>query len=397
MYYFSRAVNSVHSEDIKRLMRQSSGPDLISFAGGMPNNDLFPIQQIDEIYAGLTESVKKSCFQYGPTSGHPALLSSVRQRLLKKGLPDTGNRLLITTGSLQAISIITQEFINEGDVVLTENPCFVGALSVFETYGAEVHGIPIDENGIQIEKLERKIATLDKKPKFLYLTPNFHNPAGITYSLERRKKLLEYLDGKDIIVLEDDAYSDLYFNPEHESMVRPLKAYVGYDVDIIYTGSFSKILGPGFRLGFMYASPEISEKAETVKQALDACTSNFMQILASEFSNEHYLDPYLAYLRNEYRERKSMLQHALNKYMPETVQWTEPLGGFYFWLRFPKGFSSTELFERARVRGVVFVTGRTFDPHNERDNCLRLAFSNMPRKHIEPGIRILSEEIRDLL
>ncbi len=397
MYYFSRAVNSVHSEDIKRLMRQSSGPDLISFAGGMPNNDLFPIQQIDEIYAGLTESVKKSCFQYGPTSGHPALISSVRQRLLKKGLPDSGNRLLITTGSLQAISIITQEFINEGDVVLTENPCFVGALSVFETYGAEVHGIPIDENGIQIEKLERKISVLDKKPKFLYLTPNFHNPAGITYSLERRKKLLEYLDGKDIIVLEDDAYSDLYFNPEHESMVRPLKAHVGYDVDIIYTGSFSKILGPGFRLGFMYASPEISEKAETVKQALDACTSNFMQILASEFSDEHYLDPYLAYLRNEYSERKSMLQHALNKYMPEPVQWTEPLGGFYFWLRFPEGFSSTELFERARVRGVVFVTGRTFDPHNDRDNCLRLAFSNMPRKHIEPGIRILSEEIRNLL
>ena len=397
MYYFSRAVNSVHSEDIKRLMRQSSGPDLISFAGGMPNNDLFPIRQIDEIYAGLPESVKKSCFQYGPTSGHPALLSSVRQRLLKKGLPDGANRLLITTGSLQAISIITQEFINEGDVVLTENPCFVGALSVFETYGAEVHGIPIDENGIQIEKLERKIKSLDKKPKFLYLTPNFHNPAGITYSLERRKKLLEFLDGKDIIVLEDDAYSDLYFNPENELMVRPLKAHAGYDVDVIYTGSFSKILGPGFRLGYMYASPEVSEKAETIKQALDACTSNFMQILASEFSNEEYLYPYLAFLRNEYGERKSMLQEALRKYMPKQVQWTEPLGGFYFWLRFPQDFSSTELFEKTRDRGVVFVTGRTFDPHNVRDNCLRLAFSNMPRKHIEPGIRILSEEIRGLL
>jgi DNA-binding transcriptional MocR family regulator len=397
MYYFSRAVNSVHSEDIKRLMRQASGPDLISFAGGMPNNDLFPIRQIDAIYDELSESIKKSCFQYGPTSGHPTLLASVRQRLLKKGLPAEGNRLLITTGSLQAISIITQEFIDEGDVVLTENPCFVGALSVFETYGAEVHGIPIDENGIQVEELERKIESLDKKPKFLYLTPNFHNPAGITYSFERRRKLLEFLDGQDIIVLEDDAYSDLFFDPEHEELVRPLKAYAGYDVDIIYTGSFSKILGPGFRLGFMYASPEVSEKAETVKQALDACTSNFMQILASEFSHDKYLDPYLAFLRNEYRERKSILQKAMNEFMPDGVKWTEPLGGFYFWLRFPEGFSSTELFENCRERGVVFVTGRTFDPHNERDNCLRLAFSNMPRKHIEPGIRILAEEIRKLL
>lgn len=378
-------------------MRQASGPDLISFAGGMPNNDLFPIRQIDAIYDELSESIKKSCFQYGPTSGHPTLLASVRQRLLKKGLPAEGNRLLITTGSLQAISIITQEFIDEGDVVLTENPCFVGALSVFETYGAEVHGIPIDENGIQVEELERKIEALDKKPKFLYLTPNFHNPAGITYSFERRRKLLEFLDGQDIIVLEDDAYSDLFFDPEHEELVRPLKAYAGYDVDIIYTGSFSKILGPGFRLGFMYASPEVSEKAETVKQALDACTSNFMQILASEFSHDKYLDPYLAFLRNEYRERKSILQKAMNEFMPDGVKWTEPLGGFYFWLRFPEGFSSTELFENCRERGVVFVTGRTFDPHNERDNCLRLAFSNMPRKHIEPGIRILAEEIRKLL
>ena len=397
MYYFSRAVNSVHSEDIKRLMRQASGPDLISFAGGMPNNDLFPIHEIDEIYAGLPESLKKSCFQYGPTSGHPTLLSSVRERLLKKGLPDSGNRLLITTGSLQAISIITQEFIDEGDVVLTENPCFVGALSVFETYGAEVHGIPIDRDGIKVPALHRKIESLDKKPKFLYLTPNFHNPAGITYSLDRRRELLEFLDGRDIIVLEDDAYSDLYFDPNFSRLVKPLKAHDEYDIDIIYTGSYSKILGPGFRLGYMYASPEISEKAETVKQALDACTSNFMQILASAFTSDNYLEPYLAFLRKEYRERKEMLDKALWEYMPEQVQWTSPLGGFYFWLRFPDYFSSTELFEKSRERGVVFVTGRTFDPHNERDNCLRLAFSNMPRKHIEPGVRILSEEIRKLL
>ena len=397
MYYFSRAVNSVHSEDIKRLMRQASGPDLISFAGGMPNNDLFPVREIDEIYASLSEALKKSCFQYGPTPGHPALLSSVKRRLLQKGLPEDNNRLLITTGSLQAISIITQEFINEGDIVLTENPCFVGALSVFETYGAEVHGIPIDEDGIQVEALHRRIETLTRKPKFIYLNPNFHNPAGITYSAERRRELLKYLSGKDIIILEDDAYSDLYFNPYNSSLVRPLKAHKGYDVDIIYTGSYSKILGPGFRLGYMYASPEISEKAETVKQALDACTSNFMQILAGRFTSGHYLERYLEFLRKEYRERKTLLQDALEAYMPEPVQWTEPLGGFYFWLRFPPGFSSTDLFERSRERGVVFVTGRTFDPHNTRDNCLRLAFANMPRKHIEPGVRILADEIKKML
>lgn len=397
MYDFSRAVNSAHSEDIKRLMRQSSGPGLISFAGGMPNNDLFPTRQIDEIYKGLPEVLKKVCFQYGSTSGYPELIEAVTGRLVEKGLPQEDNRLLITTGSLQAISIITQEFIDEGDVILTENPCFVGALSVFETYGAEIHGIPIDEDGIVIQALLDKIDSLERRPKFLYVTPNFHNPAGITYSLQRRKDLLRALHGTEIIILEDDAYSDLYFKSEDSPRVRPLKAHVGYDVDIIYTGSFSKILGPGFRLGYMYASPEIFEKAETVKQALDACTSNFMQILAAEFLKGGYLDPYLEFLRKEYRERRDLLLSALQRHMPDEVSWTEPLGGFYSWVRLPDRTNSTELFESCREKGVVFVTGRTFDPHNQRDNCLRLSFSNMPRKDIEPGIEILAQAIREML
>ena len=394
MYEFSRAVNSMHSEDIKKLMRQSSGEDLISFAGGMPNNDLFPINGIDEIYNALSEETKKLCFQYGPTSGYPPLIKSVSERLIAKGLPAGDNKLLITTGSLQAISLIVQEFIDEGDVVLTENPCFVGALSVFETYGAEVHAIPIDEDGIQIDALITKIESLEKKPKILYLTPNFHNPAGILYSLERRKKLLKALSGRGIIILEDDAYNDLYFCEDDEKLTKPLKAYKGYDVEVIYTGSFSKILGPGFRLGYMYASPEIFDKAETIKQALDACTSNFMQILAERFVSGHYLEPYLEFLRGEYRSRKNLLQEALVKYMPPEVCWTEPKGGFYCWLRFPSEISSTDVFRECLQKGVVFVTGRTFDPYNVKDDRIRLSFSNMPKKDIEPGIKILADVLQ---
>jgi DNA-binding transcriptional MocR family regulator len=197
--------------------------------------------------------------------------------------------------------------------------------------------------------------------------------------------------------LEDDAYSDLYFNPEDSALTKPLKAHVGYDVDIIYTGSFSKVLGPGFRLGYMYASAEIFDKAETVKQALDACTSNFMQILAVEFMTGGYLEPYLDLLRQEYRERKDRLQKALAEHMPDEVKWTEPKGGFYYWLRLPKRISSSELFDSCRERGVVFVSGRTFDPHNLKDNCLRLSFSNMPKKDIAPGVEILAQGIRELL
>jgi len=397
MISFSNAVNSMHSEDIKLLMRQSSGKNMISFAGGMPNNDLFPVKQIDEIYNNLPEDIKKLCFQYGPTSGYPPLIKSLETYLGKKGLPVKNNKILISTGSLQAISIITQEFVNEGDIILTENPSFVGALSVFETFGAKIHSIPIDKDGIDILALKKKIASLDVTPKFLYVTPNYHNPAGIIYSPQRKKQLLEVLAGTGIILIEDDAYSDLYFNEAEKYLTKPMKSYGVKDVEIIYTGSFSKILGPGFRLGYMLASPEIFEKAETIKQALDACTSNFMQILGNEFLAQHKLEGYLDFLRAEYLERKNLLQKNLEKYMPEEITWNEPKGGFYIWLKLPKHIKSTHIFEESVNKGVVFVTGRTFDPASKKDDRLRLSFSNMPKNSIEEGVRVLAQAIKKVL
>ena len=397
MYVFSRAVNSKHSEDIKLLMKQSSKDGLISFAAGMPNNDLFPVKEIDEILSNLSDEMKKSCFQYGPTSGYPPLVNSLQKMMLKRGLTIGSDKVLVTTGSLQAISIITQEFVNEGDVILTECPCFVGALSVFETYRAKIIGIPIDHQGIDIEALKEAISNLTQKPKFLYITPNFHNPAGIIYTEERRRALLEVLSGTDIILIEDDAYGDLYFDDKEAPLTRPIKAYKGYDVDIIYTGSFSKILGPGFRLGYMLASQEIFEKAETVKQALDACTSNFMQILANEFIERGYLEPYLTFLRKEYCERYEMLHTSMKKHLPAGLTWNVPKGGFYVWLKLPESISATSLFKDCLSQGVVFVTGRTFDPESIKDNYLRLSFSNMPKDSIEKGVFLLANVIKEHL
>lgn len=394
MYDFSRSVNSMHAEDIKILMKQSSRTGLISFAGGMPNNDLFPIRQMDEIYRELPDELKKLCFQYGPTTGYPPLVASLQKFLKKKDLPVDKNKILVTTGSLQAISIITQEFVNEGDVILTENPCFVGAISIFETYGAKIISIPIDKDGIDISALKETLSGLKTKPKLFYVTPNFHNPAGIVYTEERRKELMEVLSGSDIILLEDDAYGDLYFDDSAVSLVRPMKSYKNFNVEVIYTGSFSKIIGPGLRLGYMLASPEIFDKAESIKQALDACTSNFMQILANQFLSEGYLGPYLSFLRSEYKDRKEILHHNLMKYMPSQITWNEPKGGFYIWLKLPEGINSTEIFKECLPKGVVFVTGRTFDPHNKKDDRLRLSFSNMAKEDIEKGVIIMAETIK---
>jgi DNA-binding transcriptional MocR family regulator len=348
---------------------------------------------MDEIYRGLPDALKKLCFQYGPTAGYPPLVASLQEFLKKKDLPVTQNKILVTTGSLQAISIITQEFVNEGDVILTENPCFVGAISIFETYGARIISVPIDKNGIDIRALKDTLAGLDVKPKLFYVTPNFHNPAGIIYTEERRKALMEVLSGRDIILLEDDAYGDLYFDDRDVSLVTPMKTYKDFDVEVIYTGSFSKIIGPGLRLGYMLASPEIFDKAESIKQALDACTSNFMQILANQFLSKGYLEPYLTFLRKEYKERKDLLHNNLIKYMPSQISWNEPKGGFYIWLKLPEEISSTEIFDRCLQKGVVFVTGRTFDPHNVKDDRLRLSFSNMAKDDIEKGVIIMAEII----
>ncbi|WP_166963429.1 aminotransferase-like domain-containing protein [Yeosuana marina] len=397
MYAFSNAVNSRHSEDIKLLMSQASGKSLISFSGGMPNNDLFPVKHIDDIYNSLPSDKKKLCFQYGPTPGYPPLIKSLQDYLKNKGLPVDENKILITTGSLQAISIITQEFVNEGDIILTENPCFVGALSVFETMGATIESIPIDHDGIDIKALKTKIATLKQIPKFLYVTPNYHNPAGIIYTPERKKELLEVLCGTGIILIEDDAYSDLYFDETEKHLTKPMKSYGYKDVDIIYTGSFSKILGPGFRLGYMLCSQEIFEKAESIKQALDACTSNFMQILANEFLAQDKLKTYLNFLRSEYLERKNLLQSNLEKYMPKEITWNEPKGGFYIWLKLPEHIKSTDIFKESIKEGVVFVTGRTFDPASKKDDRLRLSFSNMPKESIEKGVIILAESVKKVL
>ncbi len=396
-YLFSHMVNSMHAEDVKLLMKQSSGKSMISFAGGMPNNDLFPVKQIDEIYNSLPDNLKKLCFQYGPTSGFPPLIKSLEKYLEKKGLPIKSDKILVTTGSLQAISIITQAFVNKGDIILTESPCFVGALTVFETYGADIQGVPIDENGIIISELKSKIDSLDKIPKFLYITPNYHNPAGIIYSPERKKALLDALSGTGIILLEDDAYNDLYFKEDEKYLTKPIKSYESTDVEIIYTGSFSKILGPGFRLGYMLASPEIFDKSETIKQALDACTSNFNQILANEFLKQGKLDSYLDFLRNEYAERKEILIKSLEKFMPNKVMWNEPKGGFYVWLTLPKNINSTTIFKESVKKGVVFVTGRTFDPKSKKDDCFRLAFSNVPKEDIEKGVKILSGAVKKVL
>jgi DNA-binding transcriptional MocR family regulator len=379
-------------------MGLATRPDIISFAGGMPGNELFPVEDIDEIYNHLPLDSKQTAFQYGPTPGYPPLLESLKEYLQKKGMAVEKNKLMITTGSLQAINILAKVFIDPEDVVVTENPCFIGGISAFKSYQAILHGIDLDENGINLELLKSFLRqSKSKPPKFIYLTPNFHNPAGTLYTEERKKDLVPILQEHDVLLVEDDAYGELYFDDEARKRIIPLKTLYENDLSICYTSTFSKILGPGFRLGWMLVPPEIYQKAELCKQSMDACSPNFTQVLANEFLRSGKMELYIQKMRLIYKRRKDTMAGAIRKYFPEEITWMEPKGGFYIWLKLPPKLDIMAVLKSSIEKGAVFVIGKTFDPEGKDNSHFRLAYSHTPEDKIEKGIQILGDCLKEEL
>jgi 2-aminoadipate transaminase len=398
MRYFSHCVNSLRTSEIRDLMSLATRPDIISFAGGMPDNKLFPIEEIDEIYNALPLDVKQTAFQYGPTPGYPPLLDSLKEYLRKKGMPVETNTLMITTGSLQAINILAKVFIDPEDLIVTENPCFIGGISAFRSYEARLQGIDLDDDGINIQSLKSFLDQSNQRPpKFIYLTPNFHNPAGALYTEQRKKELMPVLQEHELLLVEDDAYGELYFDEEARKRVVPMKTLYENELDICYTSSFSKILGPGFRLGWMLVPPEIYQKAELCKQSMDACSPNFTQVLAHEFLRSGKMELYIKKMRGVYKLRKDTMADAIRKYFPEEIQWVEPRGGFYMWLKLPPKIDLLSVLKSSIEQGAVFVIGKTFDPQGNDNSHFRLAYSNTSEEKIEKGIHILGDCLKNAM
>ena len=397
MHTFSNSVKNLRSSEIRDLMSLANKPGMILFSGGMPDNDLFPLKEIDAIYNNLTPQEKKIAMQYGPTNGLPQLIESLTLFLENKGLPVSENKIMITTGSLQAINILAKAFINPGDTIIVENPCFIGAISAFNSYEANIVSVPLTENGIAIDQLESLLKELKEKPKFIYLTPNFHNPAGTLYTSETKQKLIELLNGAGIPIIEDDVYSDLYFNEEDKNDLKTFKEINPKGIDVCYTGSFSKIIGPGLRLGWMLVPDAIYEKCELIKQTFDACSPSFTQVIADKFLQSGIADTYIENVRVEYRKRAEAMINALNQHLPDEVTFTAPRGGFYIWLKLPENIDSTDILKKAIEKGVVFVSGKTFDPHGKANNYIRLSYCNTSVEKINKGILLVVDAIKEVL
>ncbi len=396
MTKFAAAINNLRTSEIRDLMKLATKPGIISFAGGMPGNDLFPLDTVEQIFKNLNLSEKQMAMQYGPTPGLPPLIESLSDFLRKKGFPVDSNKLMITTGSLQAINILAKAFVDPGDNVIVENPCFIGAISAFKSYQANILGVPLQSDGISVEGLKAILNENNKKPGFVYLTPNFHNPAGILYDARVKHEVIDLLSGMDIPLIEDDVYSDLYFYEEDKENLKSIKVVDPKGLEVCYAGSFSKILGPGLRLGWMLVPPNIYQKCELIKQSIDACSPSFTQVLADKFIRSGAIYSYMAFAREEYKKRAEAMVASLEKYLPEYVKWSRPRGGFYIWLELPEHTDTTEILKKAVERGAVFVTGKTFDPNGKINNNMRISYCNTSIEMIHKGIPVVADAIRDV-
>ena len=381
---------------IKGLFGAMNDPETISFGGGAPASDALPVEQIREIANDVLVRGSRGveALQYGPVQGVKQLREIVAEKLLApKGVSACAEDILIVNGGLETMNLLSQVFINPGDVILCESPTFVHCVEIFEMFEAKCIGCRTDDLGINPEDVERKI--LEYHPKFVYVIPTFQNPTGKTLPADRRKALADLGIKYDVIILEDDPYRDLRYSGEE---LKPIKAYdkTGHTV---LANSFSKIFSPGSRLGYVYADHRIIEKLIDAKSATNSHTSMLPQILCAEFFARGYFDEHLKKLCAIHKQRRDAMMSALEKYMPEGTKWVFPDGGLFSWVELPGGIDTAELLKEAAAYKVAFIAGASFFVGNtgEGKNCMRISFGNVTPEKIDIGMKRLGDLIKSKL
>ncbi len=401
---YAQRIKNVHSSAIRELLKITQNPEIISFAGGLPAPDVFPVERFREACSKVLASQAKQALQYGATEGYEPLREMIARHTSRYGVKAKPENVMITSGSQQALDLIGKLLINSGDRVLVEAPTYLGALQAFNVYGAEYVCVPSDNDGLRTDLLE---APLRSGPKFMYVLPNFQNPGGTTLAEGRRHQLVLLAERYGIPIVEDDPYGQLRYEGEHLPPLvaldrENLRRDDGYSMgNVIYLSTFSKTLSPGLRMGWIVAPPEVITKLVQLKQGADLHTSTFGQMVAYEVARDGFLDEHIKVIRRVYGERRDVMLHALQEYCPPEVTWTHPLGGLFLWVTLPEGMDSHRLFDAALKENVAFVPGDSFYSGNgyasEGLRHLRLNFSNAPPEQIREGVRRLALAIRNQL
>lgn len=394
--YSDRAKRVVASE-IREILKMITDPDLISFAGGMPNPESFPVDAIKEIVDKVLVESPSVTLQYGVTEGYDPFRQTLADYMGPQGVKCSAENILVTSGATQVIDLCAQILLQRGRRVITESPSFLASLLDFKSYEVEIDDIKMDDNGIIVDALEDQLENLERKdlhPSLLYVIPNFQNPTGVTLSEPRRKKLIDLANDYDFLILEDDPYGALRFGGE---TVPPIKAFDDSD-RVIYASSFSKILSPGMRLGWVVAHPEIVRKLAIMKQTADVHANMLCQRVANEYVSAGYLAKQLPIIRTLYGRKQKVMLAALAKYFPKEAKWTHPEGGMFLWATLPQSIDTFELFPKAIAMKVAYVHGRLFYPNGGGSNEMRLNFTHAEDDLIAEGIRrlggLISEQLR---
>ncbi len=380
---------------IREILKLLQNPDMISFAGGLPAPETFPVDDLKEITLEVLEKNGADSLQYGSTEGDTHLREMLVKRHNEQGLNINVENLIITTGSQQALDIIAKIFIDIGDYVVCGLPSYLGGLNAFSVYGARLKGITLDEDGMKPDELEDTIIhlkELGKKPKFIYIIPDFQNPAGITIPNSRRLKIIEIADKYDLLIIEDCPYRDIRFEGEPQKLMNELDT----SGRVITLFTFSKILAPGFRVGWVIGHPDLLDKIVMAKQTADLCTSTFVQKIIARYIEKGLLEKNLKKTIDLYRIRRTHMVNCFKKYMPPEVKWTTPQGGLFLFVSLPSGIDTDLIFRKSIENNVAFVTGSTFFCNNSGHNTMRLNFSFSDNNKIETGVkrlaRVISEE-----
>lgn len=397
---YALRTDNMRSSAIRELLKLTSLPDVISFAGGLPAPEVFPIEKFKEAADVVLTEMGESALQYGTTEGYLPLREMIARNASKYGIQISADNVLITSGSQQALDLLGRIFINRGDRVLVESPTYLGAIQAWNAYGVKYVTIPFDEDGMRTDLLESRLRT---GIKFIYVLPNFQNPTGVTLSRERRKQLVNMADAYGVPIVEDDPYGQLRYEGKHLPPVVVLddemraKEVPMYSGNVIYTSTFSKILAPGLRLAWVVAPSEVIVKLVQAKQGADLHTSTFNQYLAYQVANNEWMKSHICLIRKTYRERRDVMIQALEQYMPEGVHWTKPKGGLFLWVTLPKAIDTEKIFAKAVEAKVAFVPGGSFHPLGGGENTMRLNFSNTKPELTTEGIKRLAKVIKDQL
>lgn len=398
-YRYAQRTQRMKASAIRELLKLTEQPDVISFAGGLPAPDVFPVDEFKRACNFVLENKGAQALQYGTTEGYVPLREMIARYTNRLGIGVSVDNILITSGSQQALDLLGKIFINHGDRILVENPTYLGAIQAWNAYGADYIPVVLDDEGMDTRVLEE---ALRKGPKFIYVLPNFQNPTGVTLTLERRKQLIKLADQYGVPIIEDDPYGQLRYEGEHLPAVEQLDSQMrdkthAYTGNVIYLSTFSKILAPGIRLAWVIAPTDVIEKLVLAKQGADLHTSTFNQIVAHEVGQHGYLDRHVKLIQDVYRERRNMMIESLEENMPNGVTWTNPQGGLFLWMNLPEQINTLDMFKDAVNEKVAYVPGANFYACGGGEHTMRLNFSCTHPDLINEGIARLAKVIKNRL